>query len=216
MMGPPVAQWLGQPMIVAELNRAKNEHASESHKSAACLPPVLVQKLVDYMAPASGGRPPNMPPPPPPGEGRPCSPLSDLASTLLAAVMAARFVLGLRPGETGESTGNHQVLACDVFLGRHPELGLFVDVVLGHCKTANVAWRVAGAGVTKSGVRLYDALAKYAALAGHVTTHSAVESHAALTFDSYAVRVSLTHHTDHQVAAAFRLLPDGHGGGWTF
>jgi hypothetical protein len=206
MLGSPASDWLKSPLLIGVINRAHREHG-EDHRSAACFPVNLVLHALKDLEP-----PPDPDPSPSPdGWGEKAA-----HCLLLAAVLAARFVLGLRPGETGESTGAHHLTAPQVVLGKHARLGDFVEAVLEHCKTANQRCKVTGAGVTASGIRLALHLLRYSMAAGFARVSSTTEGNPGFSFDAYVVRLSLQEHTDTQVTRAASLLPLAGGGGEDF
>ena len=189
MLGSPASDWLKSNLLLGVINRAHREHG-EDHRSAACFPVNLVLMALKELEP-----PPD--PDPDPGGGG----WGERAahSLLLAAVLAARFVLGLRPGESGESTGAHHLTAPNIVIGSHAKLGEFVEVVLEHCKTAHQRCKITGAGKTASGIRLALHMLRYSMAAGFFRLKTATEGNPGFTFDAYVIRLSLQEHDDQQV-----------------
>jgi hypothetical protein len=202
MLGEPAITWLKSPSILHVINRAHREHGEE-HKAACCIPVKLVLEVVVGM---------DMDPTRSPRTA--C--VRFMSSLLLNAVLLARFMLGLRPGETGESTGAHHLLCKNVFLGSHDVVGTFVDVRLDHCKTANVPWKVAAIGESASGLPLYYALDRYAQCVGFKRLCCNVEGNPGHIYDSHCIRIALCNASVQQIKEAALLLPHGHGGGVPF
>jgi hypothetical protein len=206
MLGSPASDWLKSNLLLGVINRAHREHG-EDHRSAACFPINLVLVALKELEP-----PPDPDPTPSGGSwGERAA-----HSLLLAAVLAARFVLGLRPGESGESTGAHHLTAPNIVIGSHARLGEFVEVVLEHCKTAHQRCKITGAGKTASGLRLALHMLRYSMAAGFVRLKTATEGNPGFTFDAYVIRLSLQEHNNQQVVRAATLLPLAGGGGEEF